>query len=538
MANDRSTAAGIRGSANDRPSCTVPALVQPSEIRKPPPLLSLARFGWRMEAGTRSWVRARPLRSSDFPNGTPLRHFFAWNEAARQRDRRYTVACDLYRLITTFGDTPIVRQAAVAHLCSRPVVIARSGDHILIPNAPYAKASDCPDVISEPALEAAKQTVKTLMASVGSADIGLQAGFFVVFERLANEIDLDALARRRPRVEPSQRRPSPRRILILRLSALGDFVQALGPAAAIRRYHQEDHITLLTTAPFAAFARQLGFFDHVMVDRRPAPFDINGWLALRRHLRNGRFDRVYDLQTSQRSAGYARLFRPGPMPEWSGIAAKCSHPHANFARDRQHTIDKQAEQLLMAGIHPTSLPALPPIAVALPQNLAGRPFVLLVPGASSRHPAKRWPASRYGLLARALLNRGYVPVVIGSNAEQALAAAIHEICPQSIDLVGRTDLLSVAGLAERAVLTIGNDTGVTHLAAAAGCPIIVLFSAASDPAWCAPRGLVVRVLTTPDLEALEVDRVLAEAVAIIDRPAMLQESEPASDICDENGVRT
>ena len=140
-------------------------------------------------------------------------------------------------------------------------------------------------------------------------------------------------------------------------------------------------------------------------------------------------------------------------------------------------------------------------------------------------------------MAKTLLDRGYTPVVIGSDGEQALAAAIREICPQAIDLVGRTDLVSVAGLAERAVLAIGNDTGVTHLAAAAGCPIVVLFSAASDPAWCAPRGSVVQVLTTSDLKALEVDRVLAEAVAIIDRPAMLQESEQASDAFGENEAR-
>ena len=374
MADDRSTAADIHRGADDRSGCTVPALAQPSAIKNLPPLPSLARFGWRMEAGTRgrSWVRARPLRSSDFPSDTPLHHFFAWNEAARRRDRRYTIACDLYRLISAFRDTPIIRQAAVAHLCSRPVINARSRDHLLVLNEGFAYGGSCLGNVGEPVVISARQTVEMLMASVGSSDIDLQAGFFVAFERLANEIDLDALAQRRPRVEPSRRRPSPRRILILRLSALGDFVQALGPAATIRRHHKADHITLLTTAPFAAFASQLGFFDDVMIDRRPAPFDIKGWLALRRRLLTGCFDRVYDLQTSQRSDGYARLFRPGPLPEWSGIAAGCSHPHANLARDRQHTIDKQAEQLLMAGIHPTPLPALPSIAVELPQSLAGR----------------------------------------------------------------------------------------------------------------------------------------------------------------------
>ena len=299
----------------------------------------------------------------------------------------------------------------------------------------------------------------------------------------------------------STRRPpaSPRRILVIRLSALGDFIQALGPIAAIRRHHAGDRIALLTTRPLAGFAEELGLFDEVLVDDRPAPFALAGWLALRRRLRMGRFDRVYDLQTSNRSNFYAWLMRPG-VPQWSGIAWRCSHPHANLDRDRQHTLDKQAEQLLMAGIYPTPLPALPPFDRALPDELGGRDFVLLVPGSSPRHPAKRWPVARFAMLARALGEIGNVPVVVGSAPEAALAAAIREACPGAVDLVGRTDIGLLAALAQRARLTIGNDTGVCHLAAAAGCPVIVLFSRASDPARHAPRGRLVRVFAAPDLE--------------------------------------
>ena len=121
------------------------------------------------------------------------------------------------------------------------------------------------------------------------------------------------------------------------------------------------------------------------------------------------------------------------------------------------------------------------------------------------------------MLAEALRRGGYVAVVIGSNAERALGTAIREVCPEAVDLVGRTDIESVAALAQRAALTIGNDTGVTHLAAAADCPIVVLFSGASDPAWCAPRGRMVRVLAAPSLDELEVEQVLAEAVKIIEQ---------------------
>ncbi len=459
----------------------------------------------------RSWVPAAPLGSGDFPIGTPLNHFFAWNERTGRRDRRYRIACDLYGLITGIGGDHTGRQAAVTHLAVAPVILARRGERLLI--AVDFRADDA----NLPAVAAAQQLVQTLMASIGSSDNDTHAAVFAAFERLADDVDLTSLGRRRPQLTRSPRRPGPRRILVIRLSALGDFVQALGPAAAIRRHHDGDQITLLTTSALAGFAARVSFFDEVMIDRRPGPFDIMGWLGLRRRLRQGGFDRVYDLQTSERTAAYMPLFRPGPMPEWSGAAGGCSHPHANLDRDRQHTIDKQAEQLLMAGIHPTPLPMLPSLDCALPQSLLGRPFILIVPGSSPRHPEKRWPAWRFGMLAVGLHDLGYVPVVIGSSAELDLAAAISEICPEAIDLVGRTDIETVAGLAQRAALTIGNDTGVSHLAAAAGCPIVVLFSRASDPAWCAPRGRVVRVLAAANLDELEVDRVLAEAAGIIDQ---------------------
>jgi ADP-heptose:LPS heptosyltransferase len=468
---------------------------------------------------TGSWVRGSQLRSSDFPVGTALNHFFAWNETARRRDRRYIIACDLYRLITALGRNDAAHAAAVAHLALRPVIIARCGQHLLISNdASPIDGNRGRDIGGPaPAFAAASQTVERLIASIGSSDAGAHAGLFAAFERLAREIELDALARRRRIRKPVRDRRAPQQIMVIRLSALGDFVQALGPAAAIRRHHRHDRITLLTTSPLVGFAKRLGFFDEVTVDRRPGPLDVIGWLRLRRDLRRRRFDRVYDLQTSERSGAYARLFRPGPIPEWSGIARHCSHPHANLDRDRQHTIDKQAEQLLMAGVHPTPLPTLPPLECELPHPLVGRRFVLMVPGSSPRHLAKRWPARRYGMLAEALRGAGYASVVIGSNAERALGVAIREASPQAIDLIGRTDIERVAALAQRAVLTVGNDTGVVHLAAAAGCPIVVLFSRASDPAWCAPRGRMVRVLTAPNLDELKVAPVLAEALGVIEQ---------------------
>lgn len=380
--------------------------------------------------------------AADFPAGTPLHHFFRWNERRLRPDRRYTLL----------------------------------------------RSTDRPPAIGE-----------ALAAAIGSAEMAAHAAVFAALEAV-------------------EARAEARRILVIRLSAFGDFIQALGPFAAIRRHHPDEHISLLTTTAYAGFAKALGCFDDVLVDERPNPLALGGWLRLRRRLRRGGFDRVYDLQTSHRSAAYAVLLRPW-MPEWSGIAWGCSHPHANLDRDRQHTLDKQAEQLLMAGIYPTPPPALPLIDRPVPEALAGREFILLAPGSSPRHPAKRWPAERFGLLAQALANR-VLPVIVGVAAEAALAASIRDICPDALDLVGKTDLALLATLAQRAMLTVGNDTGICHLAAAAGSPVIVLFSSASDPARHAPRGGMVRILAEPNLASLAVDAVIAEAATVLATPSV------------------
>ena len=299
--------------------------------------------------------------------------------------------------------------------------------------------------------------------------------------------------------------PTTQRILVIRLGALGDFVLSFAPFAAIRAQHVGEEITLLTTAPFADMARQAPWFDRVVVDDRPAWWDMPGLLRLARKLRG--FDFVYDLQTSGRSSRYFLL---AGRPPWSGIAPGCSNPHANPRRDEMHTLERQRDQLAMAGILDLARPDLSWLRGAefdLPQ-----PYTLLVPGAAPHRPRKRWPAERFGALARLLAARGQTPVVIGSGGESALARTIRDACPQAVDLTGRTMIADIAGLARHAALAVGNDTGPMHLAAAVGCPCVVLFSGDSDPARTAPRGpggTWPIVLRSADLADLPVARVAA-----------------------------
>ena len=299
------------------------------------------------------------------------------------------------------------------------------------------------------------------------------------------------------------------RILVIKLGALGDIVIALGPFAAIRRDHSKARITLLTTPSFAEFLRPCGYFDEIWVDNRPAFHQLGDWINLRRRLRAGKFDMVYDLQTSDRSGWYFRLMGPGRRPQWSGIARGCSHPHANPKRDFMHSIERQNEQMAMAGIRDVPATDVSWADADISNFALEEPFCLMVPGGASHRPAKRWPAKRYGLLAQTFAADGIQPVVLGTENEAMLGEEIYSLCDQTLDLTGKTNLIQIAALARSAYRAVGNDTGPMHMIAAAGCPSVVLFSGVSDPKLTAPRGPEIRILQQESLLAMRVDEVAA-----------------------------
>lgn len=298
-----------------------------------------------------------------------------------------------------------------------------------------------------------------------------------------------------------------RPVLVIKLGALGDFVQALGPFAAIRENHRHARVILLTTDPYLPIARASGYFDDVRSGGRPEWWQLAEKRALRDWLRDLAPTRVYDLQTSARSSGYYKLFKR-PQPEWSGIAPGCSHPHDNSARDDMHTIERQREQLAAAGIGDVPTPNLDWLDADTDRFDLPPRYVLLAAGGAAHRPDKRWPA--FTELAVTLAERNIIPALLGTKAERDVTAAIRKACPAAIDLTGMTSLLDIAGLARRAAGAIGNDTGPMHLIAATGCPSVVLYSHASDPALCAQRGPDVRIIRKPSLADLSTEEVEAQ----------------------------
>ena len=296
------------------------------------------------------------------------------------------------------------------------------------------------------------------------------------------------------------------RLLVIKLGALGDFVLATGPFAAIRAAHPNEELVLLTSAPFAEFARSSGYFDEVWVDERPSRIALIAIQRLRRQLRRGRFYRVYDLQTSDRSSWYFRLMRGFMRPQWSGIAFGCSHPHTNRKRNSMHTIERQAEQLAVAGIPETPLPDLSWATSDISRFALPARFALMIPGGAAHRPGKRWPADNYRTLGESWLKQGVIPVIIGGPDEADLAAEITDGTGM-LNLAGQTSFADIAALSREAAGVVGNDTGPMHIAAICGCPSVVLFSDESDPSITAPRGPDVQVLRREKLGDLPVSEV-------------------------------
>jgi|TARA_Y100001947_G_scaffold135924_1_gene123907 ADP-heptose:LPS heptosyltransferase len=311
-----------------------------------------------------------------------------------------------------------------------------------------------------------------------------------------------------------------RRVLVIKLSALGDFVLALGAMRAIRAAHPKASITLLTTPPYEGLAKATGFFQKIETDGRPE--GLKATRALLKRIREQKYDIVYDLQTSGRTANYFKALNM-PMrkpPLWSGHAAGAAFEHKGPERERMHSIDRFGAQLEIAGLGPETTggqwPPMPDMSFVrralgdspslLPEyfSIYG-PYALIIPGASSHRSAKRWPPERYAALASRIAEAGVTPVLIGSKAEAEIAQTICQAEPRTKNLVNRTSLFQIVTLADQALFAVGNDTGPMHMAALSRCPGVALFATSeSDPSKAAPRGAQMIICQAPTLDELSV----------------------------------
>ena len=301
--------------------------------------------------------------------------------------------------------------------------------------------------------------------------------------------------------------PLPRRVLIVRLGAIGDVVNALVLATALKRH-----------APSIEIGWAVHPLARPLVEGHPAIDRVHVWergrgIAGAREivgaLRRERYDLAVDLQRITKSALLARLSGAPRVLGYDRRRAKelswlWTKERIGPGPAHAHMVEQYLEFARHLGVpEPVAELALPPDAEAdswAQERLAelGGPPVLLGVGASK--PANRWPPERFGRLAVDLERELGHPVCLvggpgdGPAAERALAAAGPD-SSRIRNLVGGTTLRQLTALLGHAALFVGCDTGPMHLAVASGAPTLALFGPA-DPRRTGPWGERHRVVRT------------------------------------------
>lgn len=338
-------------------------------------------------------------------------------------------------------------------------------------------------------------------------------------------------------------------VLVIQLGDVGEFVPALAAAKLIREHHMGARITLLARESMRTLAEKCPYFDVIETDV-PQSANVASTMAATAgaagaaaatvasagqvqvaeqpavvktiaRIRQAKYDIIYDLEGSSRTANYFRALRPWP-PRWSGPVSGASYAYTDKERQHMHQLDRLGAQLAVAGIGDGVLP--PPDLSWLRASLRDPPrlkpdyfgirgaYVVLLPRGSDSAPARRWAPEKYEDLARRLASNGVTPVILGGSEERNLGAAIASKVPQSKNLVTRAELFQCIGLFERAAFVMGDDVDLLHVAAAAGAPCLALLSSSADPHKATPRGrggvVALTAAVVGDLPVEQVERQL------------------------------
>ena len=313
-----------------------------------------------------------------------------------------------------------------------------------------------------------------------------------------------------------------KRLLIVRLGAMGDIVHTLPAATALREAFPEvvlgwlieerwtELLCALSNPRSGPRSAQRPLVDriHAVETRRwrSAPFSPQTWERIGASLSDVRaagYEVAVDLQGAVRSALLAR---------WSGApviygAAQSRENMASMFYTRQvvasgdHIVEQNLSLAEAVARRPLKMPG-----VEFPHDPAAENqcdawlkerdignFVLLTPGAG--WGAKQWPAERYGLVARCLVQDGLKSVVNFGPGEETLVREVEAGSAGSTASFAGS-LTQLITLTRRARLYIGGDTGPMHLAAALQIPVVAIFGP-TDPTRNGPFGTRNVVLRSP-----------------------------------------
>jgi len=316
------------------------------------------------------------------------------------------------------------------------------------------------------------------------------------------------------------KKKSIQRILLIKADAIGDFILSLDAMLALRQAFPAAHLTLACGPWNVQIARALDLFDEIHVvnffesraDKPRPPFSVQVLNGLEKKIFDLAVDVRIDLDTRvifpHIQATYKCGFDAGSLELNQMMTLWLPHgmpPGTDMNLGMHQTLLMKRLADSVIGLFRTSpdIGRLLRERVAQPANVdlgfaEGR--VLVAINTSSGRQAKNWPLSRYQALIAWLCNTMKVAVFLlgGPDQEEEAHFLLKTIpTPYLASFVGQTTLRESMDLLTRADLYIGNDTGLTHMAARMGVPSVSIFSGIDPTAMWAPVGQDVTVLRAP-----------------------------------------
>lgn len=293
-----------------------------------------------------------------------------------------------------------------------------------------------------------------------------------------------------------------RRILVIKWGGMGDVVMSTAIMQDIFEAFPGREIHLNAMAPWdSLFAHDPRFSRVWSIDLRKREKGLKGAWRWLHEARAGRYDLIVDLQSNDRSRllltallamGCGPRYRIGNMPVFPYNIRQPAPPRTT------HIFQRMRAALLAGGIPArTDRPVLH-IAdedrrraeeILRSHDLLDRTYAIFLPGSHAAGITKRWGVDRYSQLAGLLKDHDLQCVVlVGGPDETEECAAIAAQCGEFVvNLCGKTRLLELPPVYERAKFIIANDTGTAHLAAASRRPMLVICGP-TDPRRIKPIG--------------------------------------------------
>ncbi len=271
-------------------------------------------------------------------------------------------------------------------------------------------------------------------------------------------------------------------ILVIGPRWVGDMVMAQTLFSALKQVHPDAAIDVMAPAwagPLVARMPEVRAWIDAPFARKKLEF------GLRRRIGRGlagRYDRAIVMQGNwkaalvpwfagiRRRSGYRGEMRFGLVNDMATLPPELKRKTAEAFfrlagggafRPPRLSVDEENQSALLAA-----------------NGLAKGGFATFMPGAEFG-PAKRWPEEKYAVLARSLLTDGLPVVLLGSGNDRAVTNEIARLAPGAIDLAGRTRLEDAVDLLAAARVAVTNDSGLMHIAAAVGTPVVAVYGSTS-----------------------------------------------------------